>query len=86
MKKAILLISMAIMLFLGGLSMAFAQDLPSAKKDSINADKAAKPQFYDAAAPEEAPKSNSSTTYVLIAGAVLVVGAGGYFLMKKKKN
>lgn len=86
MKKAILMISMAVMLFLGGLSMAFAQDLPSAKKDSINADKAAKPQFYDAAAPDEAPKSDAGTNYILIAGVVLVVGAGGYFLMKKKKN
>ncbi len=86
MKRTILLISMAIMLCLGGLSMAFAQDLPSAKKDSINADKAAKPVFYDAAAPDEAPKSNSTSTYVLIAGAVVLVGVGGYFMMKKKKN
>jgi LPXTG-motif cell wall-anchored protein len=85
MKKAILMISMAGMLFLGGLSLAVAQDQPSATKDSVNADKAAKPVFYDAAATEEAPKS-SSTTYALIAGAVVLVGAGGYFLMKKKKN
>lgn len=86
MKKTILMISMAAMLFLGGLSLAVAQDMPSAKKDSINADKAAKPQFYDAAATEEAPKSGSGTTYALIAGAVVIVGAGGYFMMKKKKN
>ena len=79
------MISMAGMLFLGSLGLAVAQDLPSAKKDSINADKAAKPVFYDAAATEEAPKSNSAATYVLIAGAVVLVGAGGYFMMKKKK-
>ena len=85
MKKAILLISMAVMLFVSGLSLAVAQDQPSAKKDSVNADKAAKPVFYDAAAQEEAPKS-SGTTYALIAGAVVVIGAAGYFMMKKKKN
>ena len=85
MKKTILMISMAGMLFLSGLSLAVAQDQPSAKKDSVNADKAAKPQFYDAAATEEAPK-NSTTTYILVAGAVILVGAGGYFMMKKKKN
>ena len=85
MKKAILMISMAGMLFLSGLSLAVAQDQPSATKDSVNADKAAKPVFYDAAASEEAPKS-STTTYILIAGAVVVIGAAGYFMMKKKKN
>ena len=85
MKKTILMISMTGMLFLSGLSMAVAQDQPSATKDSVNADKAAKPVFYDAAANEEAPK-NSNTTYLLIAGAVILVGAGGFFMMKKKKN
>lgn len=85
MKKAILMISMAVMLFVGSLSLAVAQDMPSAKKDSVNADKAAKPVFYDAAAQEETPKS-SSGTYALIAGAVVVIGAAGYFMMKKKKN
>jgi len=85
MKKTILMISMAGMLFLSGLSLAVAQDQPSATKDSVNADQAAKPQFYDAAATEEAPK-NSTTTYILIGGAIVLVGAGGYFMMKKKKN
>ena len=85
MKRTILRISMAGMLFLSGLSLAVAQDQPSATKDSVNADKAAKPVFYDAAATEEAPK-NSTSTYVLVIGAVVLVGVGGYFMMKKKKN
>ncbi len=85
MKRTILRISMAGMLFLSGLSLAVAQDQPSATKDSVNADKAAKPVFYDAAATEEAPK-NSTTTYVLVAGAIVLVAAGGFFMMKKKKN
>ena len=85
MKKTILMISIAGMLLLSGLSLAVAQDQPSATKDSVNADKAAKPVFYDAAA-EEAPKSNSTTTYVLVFGAIVLVGVGGYFMMKKKNN
>lgn len=86
MKKTILMISMAGMLFLSGLSMAVGQDVPKPKKDTINADKAAKPVFYDAAAEEESSKGGSGSTYALIGGAVLVLGAAGYFLMKKKKN
>jgi len=86
MKRTILMISMSGMLFLSGLSVAFAQNMPSAKKDSVNADKAAKPVFYNAAAEEEAPKSDSGMNYALIGGAVVVIGAAGYFLMKKKKN
>jgi LPXTG-motif cell wall-anchored protein len=85
MKKTILMISISGILFLSGLSMAVAQDQPSATKDSVNADKAAKPVFYDTAA-EEAPKGNSTTTYVLVIGAIVLVGAGGYFMMKKKNN
>jgi len=86
MKKAILLFSMAGMLFLSGLSLSLAQNQPSAKKDSVNADKAAKPVFYNAASEEEAPKGSSGTTYVLIGGAIVVIGAAGYLLMKKKKT
>lgn len=86
MKRAILMISMTGMLFLSGLSLAVAQDLPSEKKDSVNADKAAKPVFYDATAEEQAPKGGSGSTYALIGGAIVVIGAAGYFLTKKKKN
>jgi LPXTG-motif cell wall-anchored protein len=85
MKKTILKVSMAGMLFLGSLCMVVAQDMPSAKKDSVNADKAAKPVFYDAAAQEEAPK-NSSSDYLLIGGAVVLVVGVGFYLMKKKKK
>ena len=85
MKRTILMISMAGMLFLSGLSLAVAQDQPSAKKDSVNADKAAKPVFYDAAE-EKAPKSEGGSNYALIGGVLVVVGAASYFLMRKKKN
>ena len=80
------MLSMAGMLFLSSLGLALAQAQPAAKKDSVNADKAAKPVFYDAAAEEQAPKGCSTTTYVLIGGAVVVIGAAGYFMLKKKKK
>ena len=79
------MISMAVMLIVSSISLVVAQDQPSAKKDSVNADKAAKPVFYDAAASEEAPKS-SGTNYLLFGGVLVVVGVGSYFLMRKKKN
>jgi len=85
MKKTILMFCMAGILFLGSLGLALAQATPAAKKDSVNADKAAKPVFYDAAAEEPASKGSGSTTYVLIAGAVVVIGAAAYFMTKKKK-
>jgi LPXTG-motif cell wall-anchored protein len=86
MKKTILMISMTGMLFLSGLNLVVAQTQPSAKKDSVNADKAAKPVFYDAAAEEQTPKSGSGSNYALIGGVIVVVGAASYFLMRKKKN
>ena len=85
MKKTILMISIAGMLFLCCLTLAVAQNQPAAKKDSVNADKAAKPVFYNAAE-EESPKSGAGSTYLLIGGAIVVIGTAGYFLMKKKKN
>ena len=81
MKKAILMFSMAGLLFLSSL----AQTQPAAKKDSVNADKAAKPVFYNAAAEEETSKGCCTSTYLLIGGAVVVLGAAAYFLTKKKK-
>lgn len=84
MKRAILMISMAGILFLSGLSLAVAQDQPSATKDSVNADKAAKPVFYNAA--EEKPKSESGYNYALIGGVLVVVVVASYFLMRKKKK
>lgn len=85
MKRTIQMISMTGILFLCGLSLAIAQTQPAAKKDSVNADKAAKPVFYNAAAEEETPKSGGNSTYIMIAGAVVVLGAAGYLLTRKKK-
>ncbi|MCX6228719.1 MAG: LPXTG cell wall anchor domain-containing protein [Bacteroidia bacterium] len=83
MKKSILMFTMTGVLFLGSLGLALAQ--PATKKDSVNADKAAKPVFYNAAAEEEKPKSEGGSNIALIGGAVVVLGAAIYFLTKKKK-
>ena len=85
MKKTILMAVMAGVLFLSSLGVVLAQTQPAAKKDSVNADKAAKPVFYNAAAEEEAPKGCCTSTYLLIGGAVVVLGGAAYFLTKKKK-
>ena len=84
MKKSILVISMASLFILGGLNMAFSQEQPKPKKDTVNIDTDAKPTFYYAEEEKQASKSNTATIGI-IAGAVVVAGAAAYFLLKKKK-
>lgn len=86
MKKTILMVSMAGILLLSSLGIALAQTQPAAKKDSVNADKAAKPVFYNAAAEEQTSKDGCGCNYWLIGGAVVVLGAAGYTILKKKKK
>lgn len=78
---------MALLLLLSGMNLANAQEQPSPKKDTVNMDTDAKPEFYYAIEDEESMDSDkgSSCTLFIIIGAVVVVGAGGYFLLKKKK-
>jgi hypothetical protein len=84
MKKSVLVFSMTLLLIIGGLNVAFAQDQPKPKKDSINMDTNAKPTFYNAVEDDKKGKS-PIVTIVLIAGAVIVVGGAAFFLLKKKK-
>jgi LPXTG-motif cell wall-anchored protein len=83
MKKSILAFSMTLILLVGGLNMANAQEQPKPKKDTVNMDTDAKPTSYYSV--EDEKKSGSSTTIAIIIGAVVVVGAAGFFLLKKKK-
>jgi LPXTG-motif cell wall-anchored protein len=85
MKKTVLLISMITLLLLGGLKIAVAQEQPKPKKDTVNMDTDAKPQFYYPVEDDKKSKKGSSTTIVIIAGAVIISGAAGFFLLKKKK-
>ena len=78
---------MSILLLLGGLNLVKAQDQPKPKKDTVNMDTDAKPQFYYPVEDEKAKaKGSSASTIGIIAGAVVIVGAGGFFLLKKKKK
>lgn len=82
MKNTIIRLALAVglMLNIAGLSLA---QTPKADKDTINADKAAKPVFYDAAE-EESSKGGVPTTVYFVAAVVVAVGV--VFLLRKKKK
>ncbi|MEI6275317.1 MAG: LPXTG cell wall anchor domain-containing protein [Prolixibacteraceae bacterium] len=82
MKNTIIRLALAIVLMLNIAAMTVAQQ-PKATKDTINADKAAKPVFYQAAE-EESSKDGVPTYYYFAAGVLVAVGAV-FFLRKKKK-
>ena len=81
MKKSIIRLALAFVLMLNIAGVALAQQT-KAQKDTINADKAAKPVFYQAA--EEETKSGSNTAMYIAIGVVLSVGVI-IMLYKKKK-
>jgi len=83
MKKSILAFSMTLLLILGGLNLAVAQEQPKPKKDTVNMDTNAKPTFYYPV--EDEKKGLSGATIGIIAGAVVVVAGVAFFLLKKKK-
>jgi LPXTG-motif cell wall-anchored protein len=86
MKKSVLVFSMMLLLLLGGLNVAFGQEQPKPKKDTVNMDTDAKPSFYYPVEDDNSAKGKSSVaTIAIIIGAVVVVGAAGFFLLKKKK-
>lgn len=89
MKKAILLISLSVILVISGLIRAAAQDQPKPKKDTVNIDTDAKPTlYYDIEDDETAAGASGKSsigTILLIAGAVIVIGGVAFFLLKKKK-
>jgi LPXTG-motif cell wall-anchored protein len=84
MKKTVLAFSMTLFFLLGSLNLAFGQDQPQPKKDTVNMDTDAKPTYYY---PTEDTKSgkSSTTTIAIVAGAVIVVGGAAFFVLKKKK-
>jgi LPXTG-motif cell wall-anchored protein len=86
MKKSILAALLTILFFIGGLNLTIAQEQPKPKKDTVNMDTDAKPQFYYPVEDEKtSAKGGSVTTVAIIAGAVIVAGAAGFFFLKKKK-
>lgn len=89
MKRSVLLFSVITLIFLGSLNIIKAQEQPAPKKDTVNMDTDAKPQFYYAVEDEKAEAkggSKSSTALiVIIAGVIVIVGGVVFFLLKKKK-
>ena len=81
MKKSIIRLALALVLMLNIAGAALAQQA-KAQKDTINADKTAKPVFYEAA--EEETKSGSITAMYIAIGVVL--GGGIIFMIRKKKK
>ena len=84
MKKSVLVFSIALIFLLGGMNVAFGQDQPKPKKDTVNMDTDAKPTYYYPTEDSKSGKS-STTTIVLVAGAVIVIGGAAFFVLKKKK-
>jgi LPXTG-motif cell wall-anchored protein len=85
MKKTLLFFSMVAILLLGNLNIAFSQEQPAPKKDTVNMDTDAKPTFYYAEEDKANKPNGNSTTIAIIAGGVVILGAAGFFLLKKKK-
>ena len=88
MKKAIFVFSITFLLLFGNFNLLVAQDVPKPKKDTVNLDTYAKPEFYYAEDEKSEAKSKSSgagTTIAIIVGVVVVISIGGYFFLKKKK-
>ena len=83
MKKTIIRMTLASILLLNVASLALAQTTPKADKDTVNADKAAKPVFYQAA--EEEKSSGGSNTAIYIAAGV-ILGAGVVIFLRMKKK
>ncbi len=84
MKKTVLVFLMAMLLIISGLNVAFGQEAPKPKKDSVNMDTNAKPTYYY---PVEDTKGKSPLVIsAIIAGGVIIVGGVVFFLLKKKKK
>ena len=65
MKKNIIRLTLAVMMLLNVAGLALAQTTPKADKDTVNADKAAKPVFYQAAEEETSSKGGGSKVIYL---------------------
>ena len=88
MKKVLLVISLAGLLAVTGITSALAQQpAPRSPKDTVNMDTDAKPTQYYAIEDEKVSgESKSNTvTIIIIVGAVVVVGVGAFLLLRKKK-
>ena len=87
MKKSVIALSLFVVMMLGAVGFAAAQDQPKGQKDTVNMDTNAKPEHYYAVEDEKtSSKSGSGVIIAAVAGAVVVVGVAGFFLLRKKKK
>lgn len=87
MKRSVLVLLMAFVLLIGGMTIASGQEQPAPKKDTVNMDTHAKPEFYYEIEDEESMNNEKkgNSTVIIIAVAVVVIGGIVVMLMKKKK-
>lgn len=84
MKRNALVLLVTAFIFFAA-NFAKAQEQPAPKKDTVNMDTYAKPQFYNAEEDAPAVKGGSYMSAILMVGAVILIGATAYLLVKKKK-
>ena len=87
MKRTVLVMSMVAILFTAGMSVARAQEQPQPKKDTVNMDTDAKPQFYYPVEDDKAAGTEKGGFPVVpvVAGVVVIGALGAFFVLKKKK-
>lgn len=87
MKKSVLIFSLSSLLILGGMNSVFAQEQPQPKKDTVNMDTQAKPEFYYAVEDEDTTtKNNAFPVLPVVAGVVVIGGIAAFLLLRKKKQ
>ena len=84
MRKAVFIISLMGMLFMGSLNRAWSQGETTDQKDSVSIDEA-DPVYYDAEEDEGGPGGSTGTILAVI-GGVAVIAIGAFYFMKKKKG
>lgn len=79
---------MAFVLIVSGITSVKAQEQPAPKKDTINMDTHAKPEFYYDIEDEECmnDEKKSNSIFIIIGVAVVVIGGVVVMLARKKKS
>ncbi len=89
MKKSVLVFFMVSLLAISGFNIAAAQDQPKPKKDTVNMDTDAKPEFYypveDEKAGAKSGEKGGLPIIAIVAGIVVIGAAAAFFALKKKK-
>jgi len=87
MKRSVLVFSMTALLLAAGMNVLTAQEQPQPKKDTVNMDTDAKPQFYYPVEDENAAGAEKGGFPVIpvVAGVVVIGGLGAFFALRKKK-